>query len=91
MIINYVSKKNCKLQKNKKIKDSIIMLSSITYAYKARDYLQPKGISVYLLRTPPKYSPRGCGYSIRLNYDNVEEIVNELKCKGIKVLGVVEI
>ncbi len=73
-------------------KRKLIILSSITYAYRARDFLYKKGIQVTILKTPIEYSPRGCGYSIEIKetIHTIEEIYLELKCANIKVLGYVE-
>ena len=43
----------------------MIMLNSVTYAYKARDYLFKKGIRVYVERVPANLRTTGCGYGVR--------------------------
>ncbi len=68
----------------------LIMLRSITYAYKARDYLSRRGITVNIRRTPTSFSKCGCGYSIWTKHD--PEIIREMLEKvGIKVIGIAEI
>lgn len=42
----------------------IIMLSSYTYAQKARDYLYKNGIYARVIKTPEKLSSCGCGHSV---------------------------
>lgn len=67
----------------------LIMLRSITYAYKARDYLSRRGITANIQRTPLAYSKCGCGYSIWTKRDS-EMIRAMLEQVGIKVVGIVE-
>lgn len=66
----------------------LIMLTSITYAYKARDLLAKKGITAYIERTPEALKTRGCSYSIAL-HGNADEAVQLLEKAGIRVLGVI--
>ena len=42
----------------------LIMVSSITYAMKARDLLINNGIAAYIERTPKIERKGGCGYSL---------------------------
>ncbi len=65
-----------------------IMLTSITYAYKARDYLAKKGITVYIERTPEELKKKGCSYSIVVR-QNAEAVAQLLRLAGFTVLGVV--
>ena len=67
----------------------LIMLRSITYAYKARDYLSRRGITANIKRTPSAYSKCGCGYSIWTKREP-EMIRDLLERVGIKVLGIVD-
>lgn len=66
----------------------LIMLTSITYAYKARDYLANKGISAYIERTPEELKKKGCSYSLAVRGD-ADEIAKMLQAVGITVLGVI--
>ena len=66
----------------------LIMLTSITYAYKARDLLAKKGITAYIERTPEELKTRGCSYSVAVR-QNVDEAVQLLEKAGIRVLGVI--
>ena len=59
------------------------MLTSITYAYKARDYLAQKGISAYIERTPEELKKRGCSYSIAVR-GNADAVAAMLEAAGIK-------
>ena len=65
------------------------MLRSITYAYKARDYLSRRGITAHIQRTPAAYSKCGCGYSIWTKQEP-EMIQAMLGQVGIKVVGIAE-
>ncbi len=67
----------------------LIMLRSITYAYKARDYLSRRGITAHIQRTPAAYSKCGCGYSVWTKQDP-EMIQAMLGQVGIKVVGIAE-
>ena len=66
----------------------LIMLSSITYAYKARDLLAKKGIGSYIERTPEELKTKGCSYSIAVRTD-ADRAAELLKAAGIKVLGII--
>ena len=66
----------------------LIMLTSITYAYKAQELLAQKGITAYVERTPEELKTRGCSYSVAVRR-NVDEAVRILEKAGIRVLGVI--
>ena len=68
----------------------LIMLSSITYAMKAKDFLSARGIRACIERTPRELSSAGCGYSIRVDSDR-EAVARMLADVGIKVLGTTEV
>ena len=72
------------------MKKQLLMLRSITYAYKAQEYLAGKGISVQIQRTPSTYSACGCGYSIRTK-DDPRQIRQMLESVGIEVMGIAEV
>ena len=65
----------------------LILLRSITYAYKAKDYLAKEGIRVTVLRTPSSLSPCGCGFSIGTREDP-GRVCRLLERYGIRVVGV---
>jgi len=67
----------------------LILLRSITYAYKAKDHLAKKGIRVTVLRTPSSLSPCGCGFSIRTREDP-KRVCRLLEADGIRVVGIAE-
>ena len=68
----------------------LIMLSSITYAMKARDYLMSLGIRAHLERTPRELGNLGCSYSLRVDGDK-ERLARMLSDAGIRVIGTAEI
>ena len=66
----------------------LIMLTSITYAYKARDYLAKKGITSYIERTPEDLKKKGCSYSLAVRQD-ADAVAEMLRAAGFTVLGVI--
>lgn len=67
---------------------NLIMLTSITYAMKAKDVLIRRGIRSDIVRTPKHNSPTGCGYSLYVPR-RFNEAVDILNSSGIKVVGTV--
>ena len=67
---------------------SLLVLSSITYAYKAQRLLERMWIKSGVIRTPRAYSNRGCGYSLLVR-GNLSEAVAALSKQGIRILQVV--
>ncbi len=66
-----------------------IMVTSITYAMKAKSILRDHGIYVDIVKSP-KYSKQArCSYSLIL-YKNTEKAVKLLKENGIEILGITE-
>lgn len=64
----------------------LIMVSSITYAMKARDLLINNGIATYIERTPKIERNGGCGYSLYVP-KRIDEAENLLRTHGIKIVG----
>lgn len=64
----------------------LILVSSITYAIKARDLLINNGIAAYIERTPKIERNGGCGYSLYVPR-KTDAAVNLLYTHGIKVVG----
>lgn len=48
------------------LEKEIIMLSSVTYAHKARDFLYRSGIRSRVIKTPSSLSSCGCGHSLEV-------------------------
>lgn len=71
-------------------KRKMILVNSITYAYKARDFLNEKGIKVYIERVPASMRINGCGYGLRVNND-AEVIAEILEDAGIKVRKIINL
>lgn len=67
----------------------LIVLSSITYAYKARDYLEKIGITSYIDRIPKDLRNTGCGYGLKVR-ENSYKVAEILKEANFRVKGVVE-
>ncbi|WMJ23374.1 DUF3343 domain-containing protein [Paludicola sp. MB14-C6] len=68
----------------------LIMVNSITYAYKARDILYNNGIKAYIERIPSNLRKNGCGYGIRIN-ENAYRAVQVLELNGIRVKDVIDL
>lgn len=64
-----------------------IALSSITYAYKAKNFLQKAGVKSYIVKTPAELTTCGCGYSVKIQGDS-DAWAEELRKVGIKVTAV---
>ena len=65
---------------------TLLAMSSITYAMKAKEILNSKGLYCEIERTP-KNLGSGCGYSVRIKSD-VKEAEEILKKYGITVKGI---
>lgn len=67
----------------------IIVLSSITYAYKAQKILEQAWIKSSVIRTPEGLSDKGCSYSLVVRGDlgRAEELLRE---NGIRILKVMK-
>ena len=68
----------------------LIMLRSLTYAYKAHRLLQQNWIKSAVVRTPERYAQGGCGYSLKLR-GSAEKASALLEQAGIRVLRVVKL
>lgn len=68
--------------------DLIFVLSSITYAMKARDILKEKQIGSTLTRSAAIRKVRGCGYGLRVKQDDRASAEQILREAGIRVLGI---
>ena len=68
--------------------EPILVLSSITYAMKARDLLKDNGIPSLLTRSAAIRRVRGCGYGVRIAARHRDQAEGLLKAAGIHVLGI---
>ena len=59
----------------------IIVLTSITYAYKAQKLLEQAWIKSEVIRTPEGLSDKGCSYSLAIRGDTVraEELLRQME------------
>jgi len=62
----------------------LISLKSVTYAYKARNYLENAGIKSYVVKTPKNLEKNGCSYSLKVPGD-ARSAARQLKNAGIPV------
>ncbi|MBQ1985492.1 MAG: DUF3343 domain-containing protein [Clostridia bacterium] len=65
--------------------NTVLVLSSVTYAMKSRDLLFKYGIKAYVERLP-RTKETGCGYGVYVprGIDEAERILKE---NGVRVLG----
>ena len=68
----------------------LILLNSITFAMKSKDLLNNNGFSAELQRIPKGLQKQGCSYGVYVS-KNIDEAINFLTKKGIKVLGRIEV
>lgn len=68
----------------------MLILDSITFAHKARDYLMKKGIQCYIERIPKHLHINGCGYGLRVDRD-AGIIAEMLRDAGIRVKNIIDI
>jgi ribosomal protein L20 len=68
----------------------MLMLNSITYAYRARDFLEKRNIRAYVERVPANLRSNGCGYGLRVerNAEQIAELLNE---NGISVKNILSL
>lgn len=66
----------------------ILVLRSITYAYKAQRILERAFVRGYIIRTPEEHAPSGCSYSLAVSGDGVKA-AEILRQNGIQVLKVI--
>ncbi len=65
----------------------ILVLSSITYAYKAKKILEQAWIHSSVIRTPEGLSEKGCSYSLAVR-DDPDRAAALLREQGIRVLRI---
>lgn len=69
--------------------DTILVLTSMTYASKAQEILKQSGIHGTLTRTAQVRQIRGCGYGLQIDGNVKVTAENILKENGIKIAGTV--
>ncbi len=65
------------------MKFSIITFRSVTPAQRAERVLQQEGFSCNVRRTPRWMEEQGCGYGVRLHYQDLHRAVDVLEQKQI--------
>lgn len=70
--------------------DRIFVLTSVTYAMKARDALAEENIPAILTREAAIKKIRSCGYGVRVAGRDAERAESVLKERNILILGVTE-
>ena len=68
----------------------IIVVSSITYAFKAKDILDSRGINSKVEKIKKVAALNGCGYGLRIAENNVKNAVRFLNYSGIKTVDIIE-
>ncbi|MBO4860746.1 MAG: DUF3343 domain-containing protein [Clostridia bacterium] len=66
-----------------------LVLTSVTYAYKAAGILAAEGMRAYPVKSPDVEKVRGCGYGVEV-YGDRETALKILAQSGINVLGAVD-
>ncbi|MBQ3599290.1 MAG: DUF3343 domain-containing protein [Clostridia bacterium] len=70
--------------------DTVIVLTSMTYAYKAQEILNRQGIKNSLTRNAQTARIRGCGYGLKIDACQSGYVQKLLLDSGIKIAGVTE-
>lgn len=68
---------------------TMLLVSSFTYAMKSRDILWRNGIQAYVQRVPRGFERVGCSYGVYIP-ERLDEAQNILLRSGIQLLGRVE-
>lgn len=68
--------------------DTVIVLTSMTYAYKAQEILNRYGIKNFLTRNAQTSRIRGCGYGLIIDGNQSGYVQKLLLENGIKIAGI---
>ena len=68
--------------------DTVIVLTSMTYAYKAQEILNRQGINNSLTRNAQTSRIRGCGYGLKIDDSQSGYVQKLLLENGIKIAGI---
>ncbi len=66
-----------------------LVVSSVTYALKAKNMLESAGIPTRLTRSDDMKASHGCGYGITVSEHDARNAVKQLRSKGLRVIDVV--
>ncbi len=61
----------------------LIVCRSLTYAQRTTAILEHAGITSHMIRTPKSIPGRGCGYSVRIRHNVLEDALAVLRKKGL--------
>ncbi len=73
-----------------KMRYSILVMSSVTYALKAQGVLAREGIGTRLEKLGREQSLRGCGYGLRIDKSNIDRAEKILNGERIKVIEIID-
>ena len=65
-----------------------VKLGTITNAQRARSVLKQRGVKSNIVRIQNPNKSDGCGYALKINTDNIDEIVSIIREEGIHLTGV---
>lgn len=64
----------------------VIVVSSITYAYKGKEALERKGCRAFIEKAPQSLSSCGCHYCLRIRGCSLQRAVDILKAARVKMI-----
>lgn len=67
--------------------DTVLVLTSMTYASKAQELLKQNGIHSNLTRSAQVRQIRGCGYGVQIDTGSIPKAEKILTENGIKIAG----
>ena len=66
----------------------IFVLSSVTYAFKAKSILESRGIISKIEKVKNVAAIGGCGYGVKVNEDDYKNAQRFLAVSGIKIIEI---
>ena len=66
----------------------IIILTSITYVYKAKELLTRNNIKSYIVKLQASYERRGCGYGLELSENYLSYAVSLIEKNRIQIVEI---
>jgi len=67
---------------------TLILLTSVTYAYKAQKLLERNWIKAAVVRTPKVLGDTGCSYSLQVDPSQAEKAEALIRKSGIRITRV---
>ena len=71
------------------MEQNILIVSSVTYAIKAKNELLREGINCKVEKLKKVQTLKGCGYGVAIARDNTDYAVDVMKRANIKVIEIV--